>query len=192
LPSSRITQRAGLTIRRCRLEPYEIVQRLGFRVTSPVRTVVDVASRSDLVEAVVILDAALHKRLIRIEQIKPRAGERGVRTLRRAIELAEPATESPMETRLRMVLVLGGLPRPEVQARLRVASGVIGRADLYYPGPRVVIEYDGATHRDSVAADNRRQNRLVEAGYRVLRFTAADVFGQAPAVVATVRQALCA
>jgi very-short-patch-repair endonuclease len=191
-PSSRISRRAGLTIRRCRLEPNEIVRRQGFRVTSPLRTVVDVASRSDLVEAVVILDAALHKRLIRIEQIEPRPGDRGVGTLRRAIELAEPATESPMETRLRMVLVLGGLPRPEVQARIRGASGFIGRADLYYPGPRVVMEYDGATHRDSVAADNRRQNRLVEAGYRVLRFTAADVFGQASAVVATVRQALCA
>jgi very-short-patch-repair endonuclease len=191
-PASRISRRAGMTIRRCRLEAEEIVRRKGFRVTSPLRTVVDIASRSDLVEAVVILDAALHKRLIRIEQIEPRPGDRGVRTLRRAIELAEPATESPMETRLRMVLVLSGLPRPEVQVRLRAPTGFLARADLYYSEPRLVVEYDGATHRDSIAADNRRQNRLVEAGYRVLRFTAADVFGQASAVVATVRQALCA
>jgi very-short-patch-repair endonuclease len=89
-----------------------------------------------------------------------------------------------------MVLVMAGLPRPEVQVPLRAATGFLGRADLYYPEPRLVIEYDGATHRDSVTADNRRQNRLVEAGYRVLRFSAADVFGQAAAVAATVRQGL--
>ena len=35
--------------------------------------------------------------------------------LQRAIELAEPATESPMETRLRLLLVLAGLPRPQGQ-----------------------------------------------------------------------------
>jgi hypothetical protein len=76
--------------------PDDIVMREGLPVTSPLRTVVDLASRLDLVEAVVILDAALHKRLIRIEQIKPRPGRRGVRQLRRAIEYAEPAAESPM------------------------------------------------------------------------------------------------
>jgi very-short-patch-repair endonuclease len=189
-PTSHISQRVGIRIRRRRLESNEIVRRHGFQVTSPPRTVVDIISSAELVEAVVILDAALHKQLIRIEQIRPRPGDRGVRTLRRAIELAEPATESPMETRLRMVLVLAGLARPELQVPLRGPSGFAGRADLYYPEPCLVIEYDGATHRDSLTADNRRQNRLVEAGYRVLRFTAADVFSQAPAVVATVRQAL--
>ena len=190
-PASRISRRVGMTIRRRRLEPNEVVLRQGFRVTSPLRTVVDIITSAELVEAVVILDAALHKQLIRIEQIRPRPGDRGVRTLRRAIDLAEPATESPMETRLRMVLVLARLPRPEVQVPLRGPSGFAGRADLYYPERRLVIEYDGATHRDSLTADNRRQNRLVEGGYRVLRFTAADVYGQAPAVVASVRKALC-
>ena len=92
-----------------------------------------------------------------------------------------------METRLRLLLVLAGLPRPQVQVPLHE---VFARADLYYPESRLVIEYDGATHRESLAADNRRQNRLIEAGYRVLRFTAADVFGEALAVVAIVRQAI--
>lgn len=92
-----------------------------------------------------------------------------------------------METRLRLLLVLSGLPRPQVQVSL---PGVFARADLYYPDARLVIEYDGATHRTSLAADNRRQNRLIEAGYRVLRFTASDVLGNPAAVVELVRRAL--
>lgn len=42
----------------------------------------------------------------------------------------------------------------------------------------------------SLAADNRRQNRLVDAGYRLVRFTAADVLSAPEAVVALVRRAL--
>ena len=45
------------------------------------------------------------------------------------------------------------------------------------------LEYDGSTHRDSLAADNGRQNRLQDAGYRLLRFTAADVNRTPDAVV---------
>ena len=74
-----------------------------------------------------------------------------------------------METRLRWMLIEAGLPRPIVQARLS-----FGRADLYYPDARPVIEYDGQNHRDRLVEDNRRQNRLLEAGYRLLRFTASD------------------
>src|SRR5438067_13649072 len=64
-----------------------------------------------------------------------------------------------METRLRMLLVLAGLPRPAAQVSLQDARGrFLGRPDLYCPGARLGIEYDGATHRESLAADNRRQN----------------------------------
>ncbi|TMC39968.1 MAG: DUF559 domain-containing protein [Chloroflexi bacterium] len=108
--------------------------------------------------------------------------------LRRAVELAEPATESPMETRLRMRLVLAGLPRPQVQASL--GEPFPARVDLYDPEHRLAIEYDGATHRDSLASDNRRQNRLLDAGYRVLRFTASDVLGSPASVIGLVGRAL--
>jgi len=143
----------------------------------------------------VVLDMALHRELVMAEELCKWAsmhlGYRGVRRLRRAIELAEPAVESPMETRLRMLLVLAGLPRPQVQVPLRDAVVLfVGRPDLYYQRQRLAIEYDGATHRDSLAADNRRQNRLVNAGYRLLRFTAADVLSAPDSVVGLVREAL--
>jgi len=104
------------------------------------------------------------------------AGAKGVRKLRRALALAEPKTESPMETRLRMQLVKARLPRPAVQVDLHDASGnFLGRADLYYPEHRLLIEYDGENHKDRLVHDLRRQNALINAGYCLLRFTAGDL-----------------
>ncbi len=96
-----------------------------------------------------------------------------------------------METRLRLLLVLAGLPRPHAQVSLHDDAGrFVGRSDLYYPVQRLAIEYDGSTHRESLTADNRRQNRLINAGYRLLRFSAADVLSAPDSVVFLVRQAL--
>ena len=96
-----------------------------------------------------------------------------------------------METRLRLLLILAGLPRPQVQVPLHDDKGrFIGRPDLYYPTQRLAVEYDGATHRETMTADHRRQNRLLNAGYRLLRFTAADVISTPDSVVMLVRQAL--
>ena len=110
--------------------------------------------------------------------------------LRSLASIAAPA-ESPMETRLRWLLIQAGLPYPEVQANLRDASArFVGRADLYYPAARLVLEFDGGNHRERLVEDNRRQNALVDAGYRLLRFTAADIHGRPGVVVAQVRAAL--
>jgi very-short-patch-repair endonuclease len=92
-----------------------------------------------------------------------------------------------------MLLVLAGLPRPAVQVRLKDEKGrILGRADLFYPLERLVIEFDGGNHRDRLVDDNRRQNRLIGAGFRVLRFTAADVYRTPESVAAQVRRGLLA
>lgn len=84
-----------------------------------------------------------------------------------------------------------GLPRPLVQVDLRDREGAfVGRADLYYASARLVIEYDGVNHRDRLIEDNRRQNRLMNAGYRLLRFTAADRAQRPDTIAALVRATL--
>lgn len=148
-------------------------------------------------EAVAALDLALHRRLIRLEDLRSwvlaHPGYRGITRLRRTIDLAEPATESVMETRLRLLLVLARLPRPHAQIALYDEVGhFLGRPDFFYPHHRLALEYDGSTHRENLINDNRRQNRLVDAGYRLLRFTAADVLSAPGSVVALVRRALSA
>jgi very-short-patch-repair endonuclease len=98
-----------------------------------------------------------------------------------------------METKLRLLLVMAGLPRPQAQVSLYDDSGnFLARPDLYYPLHRLALEYDGAQHRENLTGDNRRQNRLVDAGCRLLRFTAADVLSSPESVVALVRRVLSA
>ena len=184
-------------IHRSRLEPSEISKRRGLTVTTKTRTFADLGRRLPLVQAVTALDQALHLRLVTKRALSDWAtahtGFRGVARLRRAIELAEPATESVMETRLRLLLVLAGLPRPWAQTVLTNSDGVfLGRVDLYYPEQKLAIEYDGATHRGRLASDNRRQNRLIDAGYRLLRFTASDVLSDKETVVELIRRQLVA
>ncbi len=96
-----------------------------------------------------------------------------------------------METRLRWLLLKAGLPRPQVQVDLRDAKyRFLGRADLYYPQARLVIEYDGVNHRDRITEDLRRQNAILGAGYQLLRFTAADLNQRPDAVGAQVARLL--
>jgi len=156
--------------------------------------VFDLGSRPPLVEAVVTVDTALRAGLVRLPELHiyavEHSGAKGIPQFRRVVGAAEPLAESPMESRLRMLLVLSGLPRPEAQVSLHDDSGrFLGRADLYYPDHRLVIEYDGGTHRTSLVEDNRRQNLLINAGYRVLRFTVADIRETPEAVVDQVKRA---
>ena len=165
----------------------------GFRVTVAIRTVRDLGSDSDITESVVALDMALRAGLVESTDLaayaQSHSGDKGIQRLRRAARLADPRSESPMETRLRIAIIKARLPQPRVQAELHDVNGqFVGRADLYYPDRRLVIEYDGDNHRDRLVSDLRRQNALVNASYHLLRFTAADL--RAPnSVAAQVRQA---
>lgn len=159
--------RMNLLVHRSDLTEVSVVR--GFPATTLKRTFRDLRRRLTPVEFLVLADAALRLQLGRFHQD------------------AEPA-ESPMETRLRWTLLQAGLPRPQVQAELRSEEGrFLGRADLYYPTPRLVIEYDGANHRDRLVQDNRRQNALLSAGFKLLRFTSAD---RPEAITTLIRQAL--
>lgn len=189
------SRRAGASVRRSALAADEIVLRRGVPTTSALRTVVDLGGRDPLTERVVAADAFLHAGLVSLAELRtylvkhPRA--RGIARLGRVVDLAEPNAESPMETRLRMLLILAGLPRPEVQISIDDDDGrFLGRPDLLYRRQRLAIEYDGDNHRDRLVHDNRRQNGLVDAGFRLLRFTAADVYTTPDNVAMQVRHGL--
>ena len=190
-----IAARKGMVVRRGVLPIDEVTTTRGFRTTTALRTLGEVCGRLGLVEGVVVADLALHAGLVAIPELKAWAdahrGQRGVRRLRRVLDLAEPAAESPMESRLRLLLELNRLPRPAVQAPIHDRWGrFAGRLDLYYAERRLGIEYDGAGHRATLAEDNRRQNRLLDAGIHLLRFTASDVLNSPDSVVAQVRRQL--
>jgi very-short-patch-repair endonuclease len=188
-------EKSGVRVHRAALDDCDVVMRGGLRTTSLLRTLSDISWKLSLVEAVVIIDMALHAGLIKRADLSKwvhgRAGRKGISAERRVLEFVEAGAESPMETRLRMLLVLNGVPRPEVQVTIRDETGsFVGRPDLYYREQRLGLEYDGETHRASLIEDNRRQNRLLLAGVRLLRFTGADVRRRPDSVVIQVRNAL--
>ena len=192
-----VSERADLRFLRCKLAAGDVAEGCALPVTSPVRTCFDLARRLPLVAALTAVDAALHRKLLHVEHLRQyvarRPGWRGVSQARCVVDLAEPATESPMETRLRLLMVRGGLPRPEPQVSIYDRRGVfVARLDLLYRAANLGVEYDGTTHRDSLAADARRQNRLLRAGVSVLRYTASDVYNRPDEVVKEVRAELAA
>ncbi len=189
----RLISREGLEIRHSDLTA-ETLEINGIRVTCIHRTLLDLCARSSPVEALVVLDMAVLARLTDHDALLGYAGavrgRAGALRLRSLARIAGPA-ESPMETRLRWLLVKARLPMPDVQSDLYDEAGnFLGRADLYYPQAHLVIEFDGGNHRDRLVSDDRRQNSLINAGYRILRFTSADVYGRPHGIVAEVRAAV--
>ena len=175
--------RPGLTVRHSGVVP-DVVTVRSLKITGVHRTLCELGSRLSAVESLVLMDAAITSRLTDRRMLTAH------RRLLPLAELAAPA-ESPMETRLRWLLLKADLPCPEVQADLHDSQGrFVGRADLYYPQARLVIECDGVNHRERLVEDNRRQNLLMNAGFRLLRFTAADVHQRPEIIRSLVGQAL--
>lgn len=83
-----------------------------------------------------------------------------------------------MESRLRMLLVGAGLPRPRVQW---VVPDPVARTavwlDLAYPDAMIGIEYEGGGHTtaERVLRDAGRYTRLVDKGWRIYRYTKFEI-----------------
>jgi len=166
------------------LQPDEAAVRHGVPVTSLERTAFDCARWApNVAEAVVRLDAVLHHTELTAPELRdwlPRVkGWRGVRQVRHGLTLADARVLSPWESRLRMLMVVTGcLPAPEVNVavRDRRTGALAGFADLLDSGAGLVVEYDGAGHRDQVQhhRDNWREEGLEALGLIVVRVDSLD------------------
>jgi very-short-patch-repair endonuclease len=166
------------------------------RVTDHVRTLLDVARTAPLPISLPIIDAALHQQPWLLEPLKAeancRGGERGISRAQRAIHLASPEAESPLETLLRLLILLAGLPAPDTQVEVRTPRKTY-YADLGYREQRLLLEADSRKHHSEwkkVSDDMVRHNAMVGAGWRVLRFTWSQIMYQPELVIAAIRQAL--
>lgn len=193
---------SGLLVHRGSLAPDEIRRDDAAPATTPLRTAYDLARRlapHDRIEAVVALDALARvgrfapAEVLGVSARYPRA--RGRRTLPDVVPLADARSGSPMETRLRLILVLRGLPRPEAQYpvlddRRRRAVWL----DLAYPEHRIGIEYEGADHTrpERVLRDAGRYTWLVDEGWRMYRFTKYQVYREPDEIAEVIVRALAA
>jgi very-short-patch-repair endonuclease len=181
--------RSGFLIRELSLDPTDVQIFRGTRMTTWLRTAFDCARWLPLVEAVVVVDALAHIGAITLDELSAylasHRGVTGAKQIARVIDLADPRSESPMETRVRLLLVLSGLPRPETQVIIEDENGkFVARADMGYPHQRLLIEYDGAWHWQQRAEDERRRQRMRDLGWTVIVVTKDDYY-KTPAELVT-------
>ena len=147
------------------------------RVTAAVRTWTDLAPQLSLDELVIAGDRLLGipTPLATVDEILAEVGahaaRRGHRLLARAVQLVREGSRSPRESRVRLTLVRGGLPEPELNAAIPLLRRVV-HGDLVYREQRVLLEYEGDQHRTDGwqwAHDLERYNDLAEAGWLTIR-----------------------
>lgn len=160
-----------------------IVVREGVRVSALVDLFVELAEELSLVELVVAGDWMVRRHRVGIKELR-RAAMRATgphaRLARQAARYVRARVDSPMETRLRMLIVLAGLPEPEVNMTVRLVDGdEVRRFDLCWPEVRVVVEYDGRHHVERVEqweADLDRREEIDDDEWRTLVVVASGIY----------------
>jgi hypothetical protein len=184
----------GVRVHQTKLTEADIAVLDDVPVSAPLRTAWDVAALEPLATAVAAWDAMVRTGAVRVAQLTAMAdsgaGRWGVARVRRAAALVDPRAESAPESRVRVALVLAGL-EPVPQYEVREDGVLLGRVDLGWPDERVAVEYEGAYHFEGaqIVRDDARYERLIAAGWRVIRLSAADL-QDLDAVVARVCEAL--
>lgn len=173
----------------------DVVEVLGVPVTSLPRTAVDIARRHGFAAGVVTADAALRQDVPRHELmtvVEACRRWRGSRTARRVVEFADTLAETPLESLARARFEQHGLPACELQVVLGDEDDPIGRVDHYWREHRTIAEGDGAlkyTDPATLFAEKRREDRLREAGFEVVRYTWDEVLRTPEVVVARILRA---
>ena len=170
--------RPGLKVRRtAALERKDIKRHRGVSVTSPARTLLDLAAVLDyqpLRRTVRRAQALNHVNVPQIVEVLNRLGARaGAPKLRRVVAKGPAPTRTELEDVVLDLIVRGGLAHPQVNVPLTLDGRRIV-PDFRWPAQRLVVEADGAaSHDNDVARENdaERQAVLEAHGEQVLRVT---------------------
>lgn len=173
----------------CFTLPVEGATRLvdGIQMTSPARTIIDVARTVSLESGVAAADQAIRRGMLSRPELQVEAGlakgRTGVGRARALPELTCGLAESVLESLLRLILVFAGLPQPEMQVWLSGRSGKRFRVDFYWREWRLIGEADGFGKygnspqeiREALSRERHRQRDLEDAGYVVIRWVWDDL-----------------
>lgn len=186
--------RENVQLHRVRLEPDERTVCDGIPVTTPGRTLLDLAATlpdrpleqalATALRAGLVTEASVGALLARYP------GRQGTPRLNRLLPGRPTAalTRSEAEERFLHLLRRAQMVEPAVNAR------VLGfEVDFYWPAGRLVVEIDGLAYHSSRSvqrSDRRRDAALVGAGFRVFRLTWSDLIDRPEATVAVVASAL--
>lgn len=151
----------------------------GHRVTSPELTWCQLALVLGVDDLVVAGDFLVRRKrplstLAKLTAAIATLGDgRGAKAARCALARVRAGTDSPRETRLRLLIVAGELPEPLIGYVVKDADGFfVATPDLAYVRERIAIEYEGDHHRTDprvYAEDIERRELLEDAGWLVIR-----------------------
>lgn len=172
-----------------------------FRIASPTDALALGVVQMCREDAVAVMDDLLHRRSVTADEFS-RAhdlarGHRGVEATHPWWRLPDGRSESPLESRARLVCIDAGIPPDTLRLVVHGPDGErLGRVDLAWrlpDGTWLLVEIDGVEVHDAPAAvfrDRARQNALASAGgSRLLRFTAKDLRDRMPKTLNTLLRA---
>ena len=194
VPGRNPGRRRGIRVHRVNgLDRRDVRKLGGIPITSPARTIFDVAAvvrRRELEQA---LAEAYARRLARrsdfVSLLARRSSLPGTRALRALLDDGTPAlTRSQAEERLLALIRRAELPAPEINVR-------IGRdeVDFMWRDQRLIVEVDGFRFHSSRSAfehDRRRDAELSSQGFRVIRITWRQIVDRPEALIARLAKAL--
>ncbi|MGH1549133.1 hypothetical protein ACRAWB_08160 [Leifsonia poae] len=167
------------------LKRWSVIEAGCFPVTPPEQTWLDLATMLRHEDVVIAADYLLsgNPSLTTIDRLRSMlaasAGRRGAGRARLALDRARVGSESPGETRLRLLLTDAGLPEPALNHRILDSAGrLVARVDLAYVEARIALEYEGDIHRVDRSIwmkDISRREHVEDLGWRQIRVTAADL-----------------
>ena len=171
-------------------------------ITTPERTIIDLAAVSSEWNLERIVDNALAARTIDLGRLHElfsevgRQGKPGTRVLRTILDARSPgyvAPESELERRLIALIADNYLPDPARQFSPDWLAPTNGRVDLAYPEAKLIIEGDSRrwhTMLNSFESDRLRDNAAHLAGWTILRFTWNEIVNGPERVVSDIESAL--
>lgn len=186
--------RRGVYVRRCDVPRHHRSRLSGVRIASPEWTIVELAEDLGLIDLTAVVDGVLHDGDTTVERLGDAIvpGRRGARTLRRALALADPLSESWWESVLRLAHQLCGLPvRSQVEVRDQLGR-FVARTDLQIVGTVRHPEYDGGEHRvrDRHRRDLEREKGLARLGQQRYGYTSVELVDTPLQVVRDAEDAL--
>jgi hypothetical protein len=203
VPRGRTPGLVGVTVHQTTVFPATHVKEIdGIRVTTVARTLFDLAGTVHPLRAARALDTCLNQDKVTPAAVwdvlgdlakRGRPGSALLRELMLARGEGEVAPASELERLLLEVLADAGLPLPAREVDVGDTDGWVGRVDFIYRQEKLIIEADSRLHHSSLTdfeADRARDNRLMAAGWRVLRITWTMLVERPNNVAALVRAAL--
>ncbi len=161
----------------------DVKHRHGLPVTSPAQTFCHMGRFLGLVDLVALGDSLVRKGRCTPDELDAYATDWPGQFRSECVEAARFVRErvdSSPETALRLLMVLAGLPEPQVDIRIRDAHGNARfRIDLGYEGVRLAIEYDGRWHRvgEQPAKDEARRGELGRDGWSFVVVSGDELYG---------------